>query len=186
MGAAHPFTLEKLVVGVLSSRPARLTEARSRLEGRFGPVDFASPEVPFGFTRYYDAEMGPGIVRLFWTFERLVDPTDFASIKLATNDIEDTLREDGRRKVNLDPGLLSLGRFMLATTKENAHRVPIGKGIFAEVTLVFERAGFRPLEWTYPDYRSAAYLAILNGIRSRHQAELGRRAAGSAGPCLPG
>ncbi len=70
----HPFVPEQLVVAVLASRPGLLAGARTALEERFGPVDFASDPVPWSFSAYYDREMGPGIVRLFWSFERLVDP----------------------------------------------------------------------------------------------------------------
>jgi hypothetical protein len=168
MGIARPFAPEQLVVAVLSTRPDRLAEARGTLEERYGPVVFASDPVPWGFTAYYDREMGPGIVRLFWAFDRLVDPAGLPSIKLTTNS----------RKLNLDPGLLSLSRFVLATTKDGAHRIPLSDGIYAEVTLVFERGEFRPLPWTYPDYRSEGVGAMLKAIRDGYRDRL--RAAGPA------
>jgi hypothetical protein len=169
MGAAHPFVREQFVVAVLSSRPGSLPEARKALEERFGPVTFASDPVPWSFTTYYDREMGPGIVRLFWAFDRLADPAELAAIKLTTNRIEDAFREDGSRKVNLDPGLLSLSRFVLATTKDGAHRIPLRDGIYAEVTLVFERGEFRPLPWTYPDYRTEGCRSVLKAIRDGYR-----------------
>ncbi len=64
--------------------------------------------------------------------------------------IEDAFREGGDRTLNLDPGLLSLSRFALATTKDGSHRIPLRDGIYAEVTLVYERGGFHPLPWTVP------------------------------------
>jgi len=172
MGTAHAFVPEQLVVAVLSSRPGRLAEARSALGERFGPVAFASDPVPWNFTAYYDAEMGPGIVRLFWAFERLVDPAELAAIKLSTNAVEDSFREGGDRKLNLDPGLLTLSRFVLATTKDHAHRIPLRDGIYAEVTLTFEHGAFRPLPWTYPDYRTDGVRAILKEIRDRYRERL--------------
>jgi len=178
MGTVHPFAPELLVVAALSSRPGRIGEARSHLEQRFGPAAFASEPVPWSFTTYYDGEMGPGIVRVFWAFERLVDPSELAAIKLSTNAIEDELRENGERKLNLDPGLLSLSRFVLATTKDHAHRIPLRDGMYAEVTLIFERGAFRPLPWTYPDFRTDAVRALLGGLRDRYREHL--RAAASA------
>jgi hypothetical protein len=172
MGTAHPFVSEQLVVAVLSSRPGRLAEARNALGERFGPVAFASDPVPWTFTAYYDAEMGPGIERLFWAFERLVDPAELAAIKRTTNAIEDAFREGGDRKLNLDPGLLSLSRFVLATTKDGSHRIPLCDGIYAEVTLAFERGAFRPLPWTYPDYRTDGVRSLLKEIRDRYRERL--------------
>ncbi len=172
MGTPRPFRAEKLVVGVLAPDEERLRQAASRLEPRFGPPDFRSRPLPFSFTRYYEREMGPGLLRQFLAFRRLVDPPELAGIKLATNAIEDELRRDGSRTVNLDPGLLSLSRLALATTKESSQRIPLRDGIYAEVTLVFEGGRFRPLEWTYPDYRSEEYVAILGEIRTIYQEQL--------------
>jgi hypothetical protein len=172
MGTAHHFVPEQLVVAVLSSRPGRLVEAREALEERFGPVVSASDPVPWSFTAYYDREMGPGIVRLFWAFGRLVGPADLPAIKRETNALEDVFREEGCRKLNLDPGLLSLSRFVLATTKDGAHRIPLRDGIYAEVTLIFERGEFRPLPWTYPDYRSEGCRSVLKAIRNGYRQRL--------------
>jgi hypothetical protein len=174
MGTAHPFVPERLVVAVLASRPERLAAARAALEERFGPVEWAGDPVPWDYSAYYDREMGPGILRVFWSFERLVDPAHLATIKLATNGIEDGFRENGDRRLNLDPGLLSLPRFVLATTKDGSHRVPLRDGIYAEVTLVYERGEFHPLPWTYPDYRDPAQRAVLAAMRERYREALRR------------
>jgi hypothetical protein len=172
MGTAGRFTPEKLVIGVLAGPSADRERLAALLAERWGPADLATPPMPFTFTGYYDGEMGTPIERFFVAFEPLVDPAGLARIKGETNGIEDLFRVDGRRKVNLDPGLLSLPRFVLATTKENAHRIPLSEGIYAEVTLLYGRGGFSPLPWTYPDYRSEAYLAILNGLRARYREQL--------------
>jgi hypothetical protein len=77
--------------------------------------------------------------------------------------------------VNIDPGLLSLSRFILASSKDGSHRVPLCEGVFAEITLVYERGGYRALPWTYPDYRSSEYLDILAEIRKLYKAQLNER-----------
>jgi len=172
MSTVRPFVPEQLVVAVLASRPGRLPEAREALEERFGPVCFTSDPVAWSFTPYYDREMGPGIVRLFWAFDRLVDPSRIAQIKRQTNGIEEAFREDGGRKLNLDPGLLSLSRFVLATGKDGSHRIPLRDGIYAEVTLVFEHGEFHPLPWTYPDYRTEGCRSVLKAIREGYRGRL--------------
>ena len=172
MGSAGVFTPEKLVIGILTSRTGRREELFSLLAERWGPVDFSSGPIPFAFTHYYDAEMGPPIERTFASFQRLVDPSGLARIKRETNSIEDLFREEGKRKVNLDPGLLSLPRFVLATTKESAHRIPLEQGIYAEITLLYEKGSFHSLAWTYPDFRSEGYISLLNEIRVRYKSQL--------------
>ncbi len=173
MGTAGTYTPEKLVIGILSSRPQREEELLAVLCEEWGRVDFRSASVPFTFTHYYDEEMGLPIARSFVSFALLVDPSCLAGVKLRTNAIEERFREDGRRKVNLDPGLMALSRFALATTKESAHRVPLSGGIYAEITLLYSRGSFRPLEWTYPDFRSTEYITTLNSIRALYKEQLG-------------
>jgi hypothetical protein len=171
MGTAGVFRKEKLVIAILLSASGRRHELVAHLADRWGPVDYASEPFPFTFTHYYDAEMGVPIDRFFIAFERLVDPACLARTKQETNGIEDLFREGGSRKVNLDPGLLSLPRFVLATTKENAHRIPLADGIYAEITLLYGKGSFRPLPWTYPDFRAERTLSILNTIRARYKTQ---------------
>jgi hypothetical protein len=172
MGIAGTYTSEKLVIGVLSSLLGRGDELQALLVEQWGGIDFSSDPIPFTFTEYYDREMGPRIVRTFSSFQRLVDPSCLAQVKLRTNTLEDRFRVGGLRRVNLDPGLMALSRFVLATTKESAHRIPLSDGIYAEITLLYSKGGFRALDWTYPDFRSAAYLAALNKIRALYKAQL--------------
>jgi hypothetical protein len=172
MGSATPFVPEKLVMGILSSRGGGEGDVESLLVEQWGAIDYRSTPFPFTFTDYYDAEMGGGIERSFVSFSRLVDPSRLARIKLQTNAIEDRFRGNGRRTVNLDPGLMALSRFSLATTKESAHRIPLEAGIYAEITLLFRRKSFQPLDWTYPDYRSERYIQLLGEIRRIYKAQL--------------
>jgi hypothetical protein len=172
MAVVKAFTSEKLVMGVLMSRSAAREPLLALLCERWGPLDFSGEPFPFTFTSYYDQEMGTPIQRFFASFERLVDPSSLARIKQETNRIEEGFREQGGRTVNLDPGLLSLSRFVLATTKESAHRIPLEEGIYGEITLLYRKGTFQPLEWTYPDFRSERYIAILNGIRARYKGQL--------------
>lgn len=179
MGLAEAFTPEKLVMGVLTSRPERRPDLLARLEAGWGPIDHASQGFPFTCTEYYFREMGKEIQRFFVSFDRLVDPGELAGIKLATNAMEQGLREEQGRTVNLDPGIMSLSRFALATTKDSSHRIPLCGGIYAEVTLQFRGGTFQPLPWTYPDYRCPVTIGILNGMRDRYKAQLRRPG------CLP-
>ncbi len=171
MGQIHPFRPEKLVLPILISRMQMRLSLIEELQARYGPVDYTSVDLPFSYTRYYDEEMGTPITRFFLSFLRLIDPGTLARVKSETNTLESRFKESGKRKVNIDPGLLNLSRFVLASSKDGSHRIPLADGVFAEVTLVYERGGYRPLEWTYPDYRSDEYLAILGDIRQLYKAE---------------
>jgi hypothetical protein len=169
MGQARDFEQEKLVVAVLLAASMDREAVLAALQGAFGPPDRVCGELAFDCTDYYAAEMGEGIRRLFYSARELVAPERLAALKISTNALEADFAEEGRRRVNLDPGLLSLGRLILASTKPAAHRIPLSGGIYAELTLVYEKGGFRALPWTYPDYRSSAYLAVLEELRNLYR-----------------
>jgi hypothetical protein len=72
-----------------------------------------------------------------------------------------------RRPVNLDPGMIEPSKLVLATTKNYSHRIYIGHKMFAEVTLMYEKGGWRHFEWTYPDYRQQCYQEFFSKVRTR-------------------
>jgi hypothetical protein len=174
MGIERSFSPERLVVGTLRASSFSTAVMEGELESLFGPIDYRGPEFPFVFSDYYEAEMGTGLLRSFYSFARLIDPAGLADCKLATDALERGWAGEGGRPVNLDPGLLSLGRFILATTKNRSQRVPLRDGIYAELTLYYRDGDFRPLPWTYPDWQSPAYLAVLRDLRSRLKSDLKR------------
>jgi hypothetical protein len=61
---------------------------------------------------------------------------------------------------------------VLATGKNYIHRIYLRKGIYADLTLVFKRGGFVPLEWTYPDYADPEMIESFNAVRSRYLEQL--------------
>jgi hypothetical protein len=79
--------------------------------------------------------------------------------------------------VNLDPGILSLENICLATTKPYSHRIYLAGGIWAEVTLMYRKDSYHPLEWTYPDYASQELLEIFAHLRILYKEKLRCRAA---------
>lgn len=141
-------------MGVLLQNPALLEPVTSRLESLYGPILHISPLGLFTFTDYYDKEMGTKPYRCYLRFKTLVDPARLSAIKIETNALEELYRVDEGRRVNLDPGLLSLENLILATTKNRSHRIPLMDGIYAELTLQYENSGFHGFSWTYADYQS--------------------------------
>jgi len=169
----------KLVVSVLS---ADLTTAWlptvAALEDRFGPAELASPAMPFVHTAYYNDELGTPIARRLLVFARLLPQEGLGPAKCFTNTLEDALaRPDGRRLVNLDPGLVTCERFVLATGKNYTHRIYLGQGIFGDLTLVFQAGSWQTLPWTFPDYAAPDMLARLTDVRSRYRRDLREAAA---------
>lgn len=168
MAAVKPRPPVKLFVAVTYSDETSLGAARGRLQERFGSIDLEAGPIDFSaFTDYYAPEMGPKLAKCFWAFEPLVDPAALADIKLWTNQLEQQFAVEGRRRVNLDPGYVELGKVVLATAKDYAHRVYLQKGIYAEVVLVYRKKdkSFGPVEYTFPDYKAETALDFFNRVR---------------------
>jgi len=142
--------------------------AAEAMSGRFGKVSRESGVLPFDFTDYYAPQMGARIMRKFIAFERPFDPAGIIEAKLWTNALEAQLAGPEfpvPRPINLDPGYVTPSKLVLATTKDHAHRIYLGRGIHAEVTLSFVEHAFRPMPWTYPDYRTAPYRKFFEAVR---------------------
>jgi len=172
MGKVKEPLLVKLIASLFAASGELLEDAEVRLSQEFGPVDYESELLPFDHTAYYAAEFGENLKRRFVAFEELVHPGQLAEIKLLTNALEMERATEGKRRINIDPGYVSHSKLVLATTKNHAHRVYLGRGIYAEVTLHFRRGTFRAWPWTYPDYASPPLTAIFNQIRALYVKQL--------------
>jgi hypothetical protein len=162
-----------LVVAAFSRHPEALAWARQRLEQAFGPVALAGPVCAFDQTAYYEATMGPGLRKQLLAFRELVPADALADLKRRSIALERELAESRAypepRPLNLDPGVLTPVKFLLATTKDQVHRVYLRDGIFAEVTLRFHDGAFGPWPWTYADYRLPEVLAFLKEARGLYR-----------------
>lgn len=158
----------KLVVAMISGEESLFEQAEKKLTQEFGLVDFTSSPLPFNCTDYYKKKMQINVKRKFISFASLIDPAKIVEIKLFTNQLEENFLypDSKQRRLNLDPGYITLAKLVLATSKNFQHRIYLGKGIYAEITLRYKRGkGFTCWEWTYPDYRSKEYIEIFNHLR---------------------
>jgi len=174
MAAPKPPLPVKLIIAALYSDENFLNAARDRLIQQFGPVDFTSPSLPFTLTDYYVPEMGAPIMRLFYGFEQLISPGKLARIKLTTNALEDELSFNGKRQVNLDPGYLDPDKLVLASAKYNGQKIYLADGIWADLTLRYEKGHFTAYPWSFADFRSGAYEKIFLRLREIYKAQLRR------------
>ena len=170
-----------LIVAAFSRHAEALDRARQRLERELGPVGLAGAPFRFDQTAYYEPTMGADLAKQLLAFRDLIAPERLPEIKLRTNALERELASSGAwpeaRPLNLDPGLLTLGKFLLATTKDQAHRVYLRDGIYAEVTLRYHAGAFEPWPWTYADYREPAVRDFLRQARDFYRERLRERTA---------
>jgi hypothetical protein len=165
-----------LIVAVSSRYESALSWSNQNLPAEFGPVLLHSPAFPFRETEYYKATMGTELMKQFLAFERFVDPASLPAIKRRTNELEESYRLQSvhpePRPLNLDPGYISEAKLVLASTKDHAHRVYLGDGIFAEVTLHLHQKHWQAWPWTYPDYRRADYQEFFSECRRQLRAKM--------------
>ena len=164
----------KLIIGIMASDQACLSAALDAIAAEFGPTDFLSEVWPFKQTDYYEKQTGYRILKQFVSIEKLIDPGELGQIKRRTNAIErrqaELLHSTGvvwPRPINLDPGIIEPSKLVLASTKNYSHRIYIGEGIYAEVTLTFHKGKWQPFAYTYPDYKQAGYHEFFSKVRTR-------------------
>lgn len=161
----------KLFAGVLYSDPALLAEALALLHVDYGEIDFRSPSVTFDLTDYYTPEMGKTIYRIFVSFEPLIYPNQIARIKLETNVLEDRLAADGKRKVNIDCGYMDYDKVVLASAKYNGQKIYLDHGIWADLTLHYEKGKFNSYPWSFPDFKTRMYDDVFLKMRELYKAQ---------------
>jgi len=161
----------KLIVGILAADHECLHAAIEAVDSKFGKVDLESDVWLFDQTDYYKEQIGEQIYRQFVSIERLIDPGRLAAVKRKTNKIEKKLATrlalSVPRPVNLDPGIIEPSKLVLATTKNYSHRIYLGKKIYAEVTLNYDKAHWRCHDYTYSDYKQKCYHDFFEKVRTR-------------------
>jgi hypothetical protein len=172
MSLPSPPAPAKLVIGFFVRDRHLAAAVIGRLVERFGQLDLISQWISFDYTTYYIQEMGRPLYRRMVAFRDLIEQTALAKIKIATNDIERQSMIDGRRQVNIDPGYLLAERFVLASGKNFSHRIHLDKGIYVDLTLLFERGRFKSLPWTYPDYGDVPVQSFLHKVRRKYLLDL--------------
>jgi hypothetical protein len=162
----------KLVIGLFMKEKALFEPIVDELVSQFGAIDLISRWMPFDYTAYYEQEMGTPLFRRLLAFSSLIKQLDLAGIKLETNRLEGHYTENGRRRVNIDPGYLLHERFVLASGKNFSHRIYVGKKIYADLTLIYQRGVYKKLPWTYPDYGDRPIISFLEQARARYGVDL--------------
>jgi hypothetical protein len=166
MGRVRATEPALLFIGTLYFDTKIFDRSKEILERNLGDILLVSPSMPWDYSSYYKDELGSPLFRQFIFFKNLIDPGFLADIKLKTNEIENALSSEGKRCINLDPGYLTLSKIVLASTKNYAHRIYIGKGIYAEVTLIYKGGTYKPHLYTYRDYQDKTYIDMFINARA--------------------
>jgi hypothetical protein len=147
-------------------------ELDSVVGARLGEIEMRSDVTAWDGSRYYEREMGPGLRRQFLALRDLQAREELVAWKLAAQQLEADWSRNGLRRVNVDPGYVTLEQLVLASTKVATQRVYLGKGVYAEATLRFVDGLFRPWPYTYPDYARADACEFFTQVRLRLRRQL--------------
>ncbi len=171
----------RLLISVIYRDDEDFHNAVRTIHGRIGRIEYASGPFPFDRTEYYEREMGAPLFRRFLLAAGDVAREELVQAKIAAESIEEDFSVDGKRNVNIDPGLLTDENIVLATGKNYSHRIYLRDGVFADLTLVFEKGEYRALPWTYPDFASPEIRTFLTMLRTLCRA--GRKRGREGGAC---
>jgi hypothetical protein len=160
-----------LFIGTLYSNKDYYYKSIKLLEKSFGEIIMEGPEVNWNFSEYYKKEIGSPLFRRFLFFKNFIEQEKIVDIKLKTNETEQVFSQNNRRNINLDPGYLTLSKIVLASTKDYSHRIYLGRGIYGEVTLIYnsKKKTFEPHINTYRDYRDERYIRLFLIARKFYQ-----------------
>jgi len=153
------------IFAIFSSDVALIESAIEEIEKKWAPILKKSALFDFNQTKYYEKEMGANLKKIFVVLERFISPNFLINLKYWAYEFEFHHLEDRKRKINIDPGLLSSERLVLATGKNYVHRIYLGKGVWVDLTLIFKKGSFRTLPWTYPDYATDFSIDFWNNAR---------------------
>jgi len=156
-----------LFTGILFSEGVSTSDFMPLLYKELGSTIFESVMMHFVWSDYYEKEMGPKLRRVFMVYEKPFDRDKLPDVKIKTDKLESLFLKDGKRTVNIDPGLICMENIELATNKAFSHRVYLRDGVYVEVTLFYKHNTYQPIEyWTYPEYRSTHVLEFFNTART--------------------
>ncbi len=165
----------KFYVRLTTRTPEILEEVIEALVAKYGEVDLRTTPVPpvapeDGET---DEEASPPSPTLqFVSFDRLADPGKLARYGKASRRIERELlgRPRSRREppVQIAPGYVTSANVILSSTRNAAHRIYLGQGIYGEVSLVSHDGQLHPNPWTAREDAAPAVLEFFRAAWQRY------------------
>ncbi|MDW8095572.1 MAG: DUF4416 family protein [Aquificaceae bacterium] len=122
--------------------------------------------------RYYRPEMGEGLYKVFLSLKGFMWRNELKDFKLWAMEWERAYSCHNRRTLNIDPGYVEESHLVLASSKKRGGRLYLGEGVYAEIEYLFVYEHFRPLYWTYGDYRDKRVKSFFELVREDFLKEL--------------
>ncbi|MGE4318179.1 MAG: DUF4416 family protein [Deferribacterales bacterium] len=140
----------------------------------FGEPILKSAEFDFSHTSYYEPEMGEHLAKYFALYDVVEHPDNLPDYKIQAVNLEDTLSEDGKRVINIDPGYIAMEKVVAASTKNFTHRIYIRDNIYGDLQLFRRKGAYIPMEWTFQDYQFDFVLGFFEKARKILEEKAGK------------
>ena len=164
MEAVEPAPVLRLV-SCLTSHEEMLPALEEELIELFGPIALRSQAFDFELSDYYETEMGGDLKRYWYGFEELVGAECLADFRWQTEEIEKrNLQKDGRM-LNLDPGYLDYGKLVLASLKEGADKIYMGRCVWAHTCLRYRHGDFTAPDHSFADFKDGRFNDFMKEAR---------------------
>ena len=162
----------KQVAAILYQDKADYEAVAADLSKIYSTIDYEGEFFPFVETDYYESEMGKGLHRGMISFQKLVHPQQLAASKTKAREFEDTLRENGNRRINVDIGYMDMFKVVLASFKGRSNKIYLSDGVWADMIMYFEEGDYKTFMWGFPDFKSGIYNKDLINIRNLYKTQL--------------
>ncbi|RKX30071.1 MAG: hypothetical protein DRP47_00075 [Candidatus Zixiibacteriota bacterium] len=169
----------RLVVSIIYSSIDALADSLRVIEHKFSKVECETIEIPCSSQERYREEMGDNLQRRFFSFEQPVACDTLPMIKATCYKIEtmfsDCVRDYYFRTVNIDPGILTPDKLVMASHREYNYRLYLGSGVFAQIELIHSQGQFKRLPWTNLDYCHDEAMDLFYRVRDSFEPTTGQQ-----------
>ncbi len=159
----------RLIISIIYSSMDALADSLKALERKFSRVECETIEIPCSSKDRYREEMGENLKRRIFSFEKPVNRDTLSDIKNTCANIEpmfaDCIRDFNFRTVNIDPGILTPDKLVMASHREYNHRIYLRDGVFAQIELIYSGGQFMQLPWTNPDFCDPEAIDLFYRVR---------------------
>jgi len=162
----------KNFISVIHSNENLFNLFMKEISSLFGEIDSVSDAFAFDFTDYYKPEMGKNLVRQFFSFKDLTEGDFIVEIKKKCLEFEEKFSENGKRRLNIDPGYIDLYKLVLVSEKYMGHKIYLRNGICADMVLLLGKNKITPFMWTFPDFKSGKYDEYFLSLRRTYKNQL--------------
>ncbi len=153
----------KLFFGIMFSRRKYLENAIKDLIKKYGQIQKESEEYNFSkFTKHYEEEMGKNILKKIIVFKKKISEKELVKIKHNITEIEKRYSTKGKRRVNIDPGLVCSSGVFLATRKNKRFKKLLAEGVYSHKVLSFEKGKTKYFFHTFKDYQTDLVAKVLH------------------------